>query len=405
MDAEASPWFARGDTAWSLLVQLDETGVEQYLRDRHNRGFNLILVNAIEKKYSSRAPANAEGEPPFTGEPFRSEPNEAYWQFVDKTLSLAEDLGISVLICPAYLGKAADEGWASDVVAASNDDLRRYGEFLSDRYGALPNVMWLIGHDRVPDAVEKTRMEALAASLPADDLVGLGANPSANVLGTQPWQPTAINADFETVYSYAETPIRETRTAWEESPARPVLFLEGHYEQEGVGDAVLRHQTYGSFVSGASGALFGNNPLWHFDSGRELFPFFGTWQQNLGSPGSADSEVAWGLITSLPWDEMVPDIRGELVTQGRGDGPAEAGARFSHTDALVYVPTSRPVSLDLQAMDARTSLVVERVDPRSGERACVGGFSPSSTVQLPVPSDNSGEAEDWVYLVHPGTGC
>lgn len=407
VDGNGIPWFGMGDTAWSLLVQLDEAQVRRYLRDRRDRGFNVILVNLIEKRYGASAPANALGDLPFAGSPFSSEPNEKYWAFVDAVLAEAKTLGITVMLCPAYLGKASEEGWAEDAAKASDSDLARYGRFLRNRYQHLPNVMWLIGHDRVPNGTEKSRMEALAKELPPEDLIGLGANPDASALGNAPWEPTSIIADFETIYSYAETPITDTTRGWEQTPARPVVFLEGHYEQEDtqLGDVTLRYQTYGSFVAGASGAFFGNNPIWHFDSGRELFPFSGTWEENLGSPGSVDSASAWKIIESMPWADMVPDTQGSFLVSGAGEGSEQAGARLSAGYAAVYQPTSRTIQLDLSALQVGSSIELHRFDPRSAADYCIGTFAPTSEVTVTEQGTNSAGASDWLFVARAGQGC
>jgi hypothetical protein len=121
-------------------------------------------------------------------------------------------------------------------------------------------------------------MEALAAELPPDDLVGQGANADADVLGSPPWVPTTVSPDFETVHAYEDTPVVDTGRGWAMSPTRPVILLEGQYKQErsaAPGDALLRRQEYGALVAGAAAILFGNIPIWHLESVR-LYEFDGT---------------------------------------------------------------------------------------------------------------------------------
>ncbi len=57
-DSTGAPFLVVGDTAWSLVAQLNETDIERYLDDRAARGFNAIIVNLLEHKFASRAPAN-----------------------------------------------------------------------------------------------------------------------------------------------------------------------------------------------------------------------------------------------------------------------------------------------------------------------------------------------------------
>src|SRR5688572_1493154 len=64
-DAAGKPFLIHGDTAWSLIAQLTLEGAEHYLQDRSARGFNTILVNLLEHRFSTKAPANIYAQPPF----------------------------------------------------------------------------------------------------------------------------------------------------------------------------------------------------------------------------------------------------------------------------------------------------------------------------------------------------
>jgi hypothetical protein len=399
VDQRGEPWFGLGDTAWSLFGQLDRSEVDLYLDDRAARGFNLVLASVIENHYSDDPPNNAAGDPPFVGEIFQSEPNEAYWQWVDYVVQAAQARGITLLLVPAYLGSDAGDGLQDEVAAATGEQLAEYGQFLADRYDGFPNLMWLIGHDQVPAATVKSREEALAARLPSDDLVGLGAGLG---LQTPQWQPTSIDADFEGVYSYDAQPVAEVGAGWAATPTRPVVYLEGRYEQEGdagPGSALLRLQSYGAFGGGAAAVLFGNNPIWHFES-VALYEFAGSWQDNLASLGSQDTERFGTLVRSLRWWEMSPDVDGRIVPAGEGAGSEQAAARFSQTQAFVYVPTRRPTTLDLSLLGQAQRLVVTRVDPRSGE-SVLGEYSRTERVPLPDPGPNAAGDDDWLYVVTP----
>ena len=400
IDQAGEPWFGRGDTAWSLIGQLGPEDVDRYLDDRAARGFNLVLTNVLEHYFSDNAPNNYHDDPPFTGEAFSSAPNEAYWRHVDYVVEAARLRGITLLLCPAYLGFDADEGWSEEVAAATDDDLAAFGAFLGDRYGEFPNIMWLIGHDRVPDDPEKARMEALAAELPADDLLGVGATRD-DVLGSPPWSPTAISPDFETVYSFGDTPVADTARTWDMSPALPVMFLEGQYEQEHgaqPGDALLRQQEYGALAAGAAAVLFGNNPIWHFES-VPLYDFEGSWRENLASLGSGDAQRLGELVRALPWWEMAPDKTADLLVDA--DSGANLAARFSRSHALVYVPAEQSVRLNLERLTAAERVDLRRFDPRSGDLELVDTYPTEGVVTVEPPGPNAAGDDDWVYVLAP----
>lgn len=401
VDQAGNPWFGRGDTGWSLIGQLGPRDVDLYLDDRAARGFNMVLVRLLEHRYSDNAPNNFSDDPPFTGTPFQSAPNEAYWQHVDYVIEAARLRGITILLCPAYLGFRTEEGWSAEAVDATNEDMAEFGAFLRDRYGGFPNIIWLIGHDRIPDDTEKARMEALAAELPHDGLVGLSARPRPDSRGSVHWIPTTISPDFETIYNYDDTPVHETRRAWAMQPRRPVLFLEGRYEQErsgGHGDPMLRRQNYGAFVAGAAAVLFGNNPMWHFES-VPLYEYEGTWRDNLGSPGTGDAQRFGELVSELPWWEMQPDTGGDLLVDG--EPRANLAARFSDSHAVVYVPVARNVVLDLGRLPAAERVEVRRLDPRSGDSEVVGIHAAEGLLVVDAPGRNAAGEHDWVYVLSP----
>jgi hypothetical protein len=401
VDGAGRPWFGVGDTAWSLLGQLSPPEIDSYLSDRAARGVNLVVANLLEHYFSDHAPNNYADEPPFTGPPFQSAPNEAYWKVVDHAVAKAESLGITLLLCPAYLGyPTTDEGWDDELARVTDADLAVYGQFLGDRYGSARNVMWLIGHDRAPTATQKSRMEALAAKLPPEDMLGLSASAAVDVLGSRPWLPTSIVPDFETIYDYSSKPADATEEGWRQKPVRPVLFLEARYEQEGdfgPGDERLRHQTYGPLAAGASAVVFGNNPIWHFGS-TPIFPYSGTWQQNLNSLGARDLATFGSVVAGVPWWAMVPTIATTLLPSG-AEG---AQVRASDTAALIYLPTRRAVTLDLARFTAVGEVDVVAVDPRSGARLELGRFLPSSAQRIPALPTNAGGAGDWVILISAG---
>jgi hypothetical protein len=46
------PYLLQGDAAWSLIVAADDREVEQYLKNRRDKGFNAVLVELIEHRFS-----------------------------------------------------------------------------------------------------------------------------------------------------------------------------------------------------------------------------------------------------------------------------------------------------------------------------------------------------------------
>src|SRR5262249_44544311 len=103
-DSSGAAFLVVGDAAWSLLAQLDDASASGYLEDRARRGFTAIIVNLIEHKFATHAPANHAGVAPFLERGNFKVPNPAYFDAAHRVIAEAGARGLSVWLCPAYLG-------------------------------------------------------------------------------------------------------------------------------------------------------------------------------------------------------------------------------------------------------------------------------------------------------------
>jgi hypothetical protein len=67
VDQNNRPFFIVGDDAWTLITQLSDPEVNEYLADRAARGFNTVWVAAADNCYQANAPRNHQGDRPFDG--------------------------------------------------------------------------------------------------------------------------------------------------------------------------------------------------------------------------------------------------------------------------------------------------------------------------------------------------
>ena len=126
-DRSGTPFLLVGDTAWSLIAQLNDADIQRYLDDRVHRGFNAIIVNLIEHKFASHAPNNLAGVSPFLAPGDFAHPNPAYFDYAHAAVAEANRRGIAVFLCAAYLGwDGGDEGFFKDIKAAGPAALRQY---------------------------------------------------------------------------------------------------------------------------------------------------------------------------------------------------------------------------------------------------------------------------------------
>jgi hypothetical protein len=184
----------------------------------------------------------------------------------------------------------------------------------------------------------------------------------------------------------------------------PYFLFESAYENEhGVTEQRLRTQAYQANLSGAAGQVFGNNPIWHFDSGG-LFPVPITWQEALAGAGSRSMTQLRNLFNDIAWHKLRPDGDGVFLVNGQGSGLDRAVAAFSNNETLglVYVPTTRSITIDLGNLTG--PMVTARwFDPANGAYYDIAG-SPFSTNQQTIftsPANNSSNFSDWVLVLTP----
>ena len=400
VDAGDKPFLIQGDAAWSLIVQLTQAEVDQYLDDRKARGFNTLLVNLIEHRFSDSPPNNAYGQRPFLTPGDFSTPNDQYFAHADWVLSRAAEKGFLVLLVPAYLGYGGgDEGWYADMVANGSAKLRSYGRYLGQRYKDYTNILWTYGGDYNPP--DRSLVEAIADGIreyqPGAPGTAHTAPETAAIefWGGEPW------LQVNTVYTYS--PVYERSLQQYERPEQlPFFLLETTYENEhDVTTRQLRTQAYHALLSGAAGQVFGNNPIWHFN-GPGLYPTTLTWQQALQGAGSRSMAHVWGLFAALEWWRLEPDVDNSLLTAGLGTGQdrAVSAAAGDRSFAIAYLPTVRNVSVNLGGM-AGPHVAARWYDPTDGSFTVVTGSPfPASGAHLFRPGgDNSDGDGDWVLVL------
>lgn len=401
VDSKGHPFFMNGDSPWSLIADLKEEEADLYLEDRKARGFNTVLVNLLEHRFSRNAPANAYGERPFVDHEDFVFPNEAYFAHADRILQKACELGFLVLLAPAYLGYGGgDEGWYQEMAAAGAERLNAYGRFVGRRYRRFDNVMWVNGGDYNP--ADKGLVRALAKGIMEENPDALGTAHGApetaplEFWGHEPWLKVNNVYTHGPVYAAA---LREHDVGG----GMPFFLIESTYEFEhGADEYRIRIQAYQAILSGAFGHLYGNNPIWHFGGPGLQRPIM-QWKEALDSPGAKSMEVLVAFISSIKWWLLVPDSRNRLLVDGMGKDMERAVAATASDDsyAVVYMPSNHGVTVDLARLSA-TSVHARWRDPTSGEVTDVEGspFKAERAVFKP-PELNSRGYPDWILELTP----
>ena len=389
-DAQGNPFMIVGDAAWSLMVQLNDTQVEQYLTDRQSRGFNTLLVNLIEHKFAANAPKDVAGDAPFLTAGDFSTPNEAYFAHVADVMQRALNHNMLILMCPAYLGyQGGDEGWYQDLIKNSTATLTGYGQYVANRLSAYPNILWVNGCDYVPPSF--TQVNAIANGIRSVNATWLQTyhaqrgTPAYPVVGTQPW--FSVN----TIYTDSETVVSNGVSQY--AQPFPFFLIEAIYEGENTDHWGVRLQAYQAVLSGAFGQVMGNFPLWEFDSG---------WQSAMSSNGSIGISFLHTLMASKAWWTLVPDTGHTLLTSAWGSGSGESAAAVASDGsfALLYTPVSKTLTVNLAKL--RGPAVNARwYNPATGAYSTVSGapFAASGSQSFTTPGGNGSGYSDWVLVL------
>lgn len=399
------PFLVVGDTAWSLIAQLSEGDIARYLDDRQERGLNSIIVNLIEHKYASRAPANIHGVAPFLEPGDLTQPNPAYFDYAHRAIEAANHRGISVWLCPAYLGaNGGDEGFFQEIKAAGPAALRAYGRYIGEQFKDLPNIVWMMGGDFAIPETERWTGNELA--------LGLREGGASPIMTAHGGQTTAVQSfgdqswlAVDTVYRYQPDLWRPLLAAYGAQPLKPFVLIETAYEGEhDTKPDQIRRQAWWAMLSGACGQFYGNNPMWHFD-GPTLYPHPNAWQQALDSTGARDIARLGKFFSGLPWQELVPDARNALIQSGAGEGADRAIAARSADGrlAVIYVPADgkgpRELTLDLSRLSAPSRAYwfnPAKDVPAVKHRTTLPNQGRHS---LQTPGNNGAGGNDWVLVL------
>ena len=398
-DQNGDPWFGVGDAAWSLVAQLSPANIETYLDAMAAAGVNFVMFSAPEPFYTDNTPAyrNQQGDLPFTGSVFASSLNENYWVVVDEAILYAGSLGITCFVCPQYSGFApGQDGWQDAIasqVTADETTFTTYGNDLATRYAGYPNVVWLIGHDDGTVAASMItpsdrNIDALQAGTSHLFAFGSGNNSS----GDTEWSGSANTSDFNTTYTYSQDAGDETATDW---ASKTTIYIEGYYEQEQGTELERRDQLWAPWMEGASATIFGNNPRWHFESGKELYSFTGTWQDSLTDVGTVQLGYLADFVAAVPaWGTTVPDTGNTFLTAGTGR------ARFDTATGIVYSTAATSITIDTTEMAGTDNVKIRRYDPTDGSFTVVAASEAQSSGRvITYPGANSRSSTDYVYLV------
>jgi uncharacterized protein DUF4038/collagenase-like protein with putative collagen-binding domain len=403
---DGRPFFYLGDTAWELFHRLDREEADRYLEDRAAKRFTVIQAVVLAERDGLVEP-NSYGHLPLQdNDPLK--PSERYFEHVDYIVQKAAALGLLIGMLPTW-GDKWNRKWGAGPEIFTPENAYAYGVWLGKRY-ADASIIWILGGDRpVEGAMHVEITNAMACGLREGDggthLMSFhpsGGHTSADYWPDTPW------LDFHMLQSghsrdqdnynvvaadYALTPVKpcmDAEPAYEDHPSS--FDLNNGY----LDDYDVRKGLYWALFAGACGHTYGCHDIWQmWQEGREPATFARTpWYKALYLPGSAQVQHARALLESRPYFSRIPDQSLIVSDMGEGTHHIQATRDADGSYALIYLPSCKPVTIDLDKLSGET-LNVTWYDPRTGE-ARLAGQVPCSGRQVFTPPT---VWPDWVLVL------
>ena len=396
--ADGQPFVFLGDTAWSMLANLDHDVMTEYLTTRRDQGFTVIQA-AI---YFDQA-----GMPrgtPFDGDV--SKPNEAFFaEQVDFAVAKAAELGLTLALHPVWADGATDK-------LITVDNAEGYGRFLGERYSDA-NIIWVLGGDESADGREQlwrnlARGLAVGQTGSEDYSKSLRTYHPVGDQSSSTWFHDDDWLDFNSVQSghcpRSPLPYDLVSRDYQQTPVKPVIDFEPMYENhpycwaeppDGFSTTLdVRKMAYWNYLAGGFGHSYGHHSLWGFVTGAHPFDSVGggapgTWRQAMDAEGGRAMTHLRTLMESRPLELRVPDQA--VIAGDAGTGMDRKQAARAADGSYLMVYTVGSVRVDLTSLSG-TAIQAYWYDPRTGEATEVA-VEKGASVQVSPPG-----GEDWVFV-------
>jgi hypothetical protein len=419
--ANGTPFLYLGDTAWELFHRLDRHEAALYLETRRKQGFTVVQA-VLLAEFDGLDEPNAYGHRPLLDhDPARPDVRDGarndYWDHVDDLVAMAGERGLYMGLLPTWGDKAGPKKWGQGPVIFTPESARAYGRFLGRRYKDAPNVIWILGGDR-PAVDEKEGdfravWHAMAAGLEEGDggrhLITyhpMGGRSSSEWFHEAPWLDFNMLQSGHSAKDLAN--YRMIAADYARAPAKPVLDGEPRYEDHPVDwkpdqgwfdEHDVRQAAYWALFAGAFGHTYGCHDVWQMwtPARKPVSSARTEWRKAIELPGAWQMRHVRRLLLSRPFLGRVPDL--SLIAAGQGEDAdhVEASRGPAGAYAFVYVPTGRPVTVDLGRLSG-ARVRAWWYDPRTGAAQAIGEWPREGRREF-APPGAPGRGNDWVLVL------
>lgn len=406
------PFFWMGDTAWLFFQQstMDEAYV--YLKNRSEKGFNVISSVLIHSMPGGSGSSLASIELDVT--------RREYWEHCRSVVKLAEELNIYMALLPTW-GSLVKEGILTE------DNVCVYADFLSEQFGSCPNVIWILGGDIrgcvAPGLYRKfgTRLKELMP----DKLIGFhpfGRTASSLWFNDEKWLDFNMFQSGHRRYDqkdlkawddgseefFGEDNWRYVRRDHANTVKKPTMDAEPSYEliPQGLHDPSepywqawhVRRYAYWSVFEGAMGHIYGDNGVQQFFNGKNGSGNYGvlaTWYESIHHEGSSHMKHLTELMNSVDFINGLPAE--ERLISGQGEREERISIFAGADYLLAYDYTGREFSVDISGLSISRKYVYW-FDPVSGVYSFYMDATGMDQIAVKPVKKTSGQ-NDWVLVI------
>jgi chitodextrinase len=361
---DGTPWFHFGDTNWSAMF--DQVGFEDrfkpYVDLRTSQHFNLIMVFLV----TSAGDYHNEG-----GWVFNSgwnNLNPGFFQWMDPRVAYANEKGMVIVIQPA---------WPDVMASVSSEQYKRFIRYLVARYAAY-EVFWNVSGEYEESQLPNSRIteygQTFANYDPYDHPRSVHTLFSSRAFGNEAWHSYIM----QQIFHYQNQEIINDRIF-----DKPVVNSEYGYlyglEGPGSSNDHVRKKAWeiavagGFFQAGFINTFYVTRGGWHLNDSNDNLVI-------------AQLGYLYNFFTQKShWWEMDPN-------NNLGSGSTNFVLADEGSEYIVYMEEGGTTDVDLT--DASGSLMVEWLNPRTGEYMSDNPIPGGSVQPFTAPG-----SYDWVLHI------
>ena len=280
--------------------------------------------------------------------------------------------------------------------------MTNYGTWIGNRYKAQGNIMWLAYGDYTPpDSGAIAAYEAMLYAIKASDTnhhlwSAHTFQNFAHTVGNSSWLEVNNLYLYTDSWYRTESPAqRYMNRGYNNSPTRPIFFIEGKYELDSNSKTPdtpnhMRRQAWWGALEGLQGSFYGNNQICASRDG---------WETNLASPTRLSLTNLVNLMTNHNWWMMHPDSN-LVVSAGYGslNSVEYCPTAFStnRNVSITYIPdhSSTPTLTVQMTNFSSTPVTCRWFNPTNGAYTTIDSYANTGSRNFTAPNGN-----DWVLLL------